>query len=759
MNRKQSIRGQEKEEDDKEEMMIDDVVDCRVVIIRKKRDSSNDASELISSSPSSIDFKCCSKHQHQHQEEQYEQYEQYEYHDRKLRELLGKKRNLEIFIENNQEIIDDILHQTTTTNTHSSDNKNNTYVRRTIYITNDSGRKKNRELQTLYTTCTQSQSRSTSISGATASGSHANKGGYDDECIKTRHDQSSEQEDKDVVVPPPPPPPLSATTQKGGDNEVSEISSEEIEEMVEFKKKLSPPTTRSIQNTEESNSQHIIRHKISNIEKQKEDDKKVQNSSEATEEKSDLKEQVRPDCYNLNQIIRQTLTREGHSQKVDDKEGTTTSEATNNKEEVELQKGIQLSTIDNQSSKQNNTNDDNGRQGENKIESTPQARKDELKEKKARPTTIGDNQSQNHSNSNNYNDLKHGECIEIDDDDDDSIEDVTPKRTAPSTTTKGNNENQKEENTQVPDSSGKLHLNNNNNKHFIIEIDDDSDSENSDNSDDIVIVGVSNPTKSKLDKKLKNAARKRQQMILDAKERLDESFHRSNTIIRNKRENSRLRSNSVPIYNNVENGINEDVSNDNDIAVKTKERSSSLNESSPSLNSPQKKTCTKQKTFSSQNFNYYYDEQTAMEDQDRLLRETASRVRKRGEELKKQGVWWNHYQQQHFSNTYQWNNNSSDRGCSSSSSSSSSRNMTGEREYSTNVIVQDVSKLPSHHWKAKNLWFRLGLPPNTGYEFVKKNYRKLCLLYHPDKSKCSNANDRFQAIKEAYESISEKLKS
>ena len=71
------------------------------------------------------------------------------------------------------------------------------------------------------------------------------------------------------------------------------------------------------------------------------------------------------------------------------------------------------------------------------------------------------------------------------------------------------------------------------------------------------------------------------------------------------------------------------------------------------------------------------------------------------------------------------------------------------------AIVHDVTTLPTDHWKWKDPWSRLGLPPNSNIQMVKRNYRKLLLLYHPDKCKdCHESASRFHAVKEAYDKIS-----
>jgi hypothetical protein len=68
--------------------------------------------------------------------------------------------------------------------------------------------------------------------------------------------------------------------------------------------------------------------------------------------------------------------------------------------------------------------------------------------------------------------------------------------------------------------------------------------------------------------------------------------------------------------------------------------------------------------------------------------------------------------------------------------------------------VVDVANLPVGHWLWKDPYSRLGVPPLFDRQnVIKKHYRKLALLYHPDKSRNSDGPRRFQAIKEAYEEI------
>jgi hypothetical protein len=73
--------------------------------------------------------------------------------------------------------------------------------------------------------------------------------------------------------------------------------------------------------------------------------------------------------------------------------------------------------------------------------------------------------------------------------------------------------------------------------------------------------------------------------------------------------------------------------------------------------------------------------------------------------------------------------------------------------------VKDVMTLPKNHYKWRDPYSRLGVPRKSRYELVKRNYRKLCLLYHPDKVRHNNkeSQDRFQGIKQAYEEIKESM--
>mmetsp|Transcript_9289 Transcript_9289/g.11999 ORF Transcript_9289/g.11999 Transcript_9289/m.11999 type:complete len:503 (-) Transcript_9289:274-1782(-) len=62
----------------------------------------------------------------------------------------------------------------------------------------------------------------------------------------------------------------------------------------------------------------------------------------------------------------------------------------------------------------------------------------------------------------------------------------------------------------------------------------------------------------------------------------------------------------------------------------------------------------------------------------------------------------------------------------------------------------DVEMLPSGHWKWDCMYARLGLPEGSPAQLVKKHYRKLALLYHPDKNVGIDIMSRFVGINEAY---------
>ena len=123
-----------------------------------------------------------------------------------------------------------------------------------------------------------------------------------------------------------------------------------------------------------------------------------------------------------------------------------------------------------------------------------------------------------------------------------------------------------------------------------------------------------------------------------------------------------------------------------------------------------------------QTFNFHLNQKSALEEQERLLRESAARVRaqQQQEEARKK------------------------------------KSIRGANDNYTFVEpVEDLTKLPINHWKFTDMYARLGLPPKASDELVKKHYRKLCLFYHPDKNVLNGDDnaDRFQGVKVRYASF------
>ena len=58
----------------------------------------------------------------------------------------------------------------------------------------------------------------------------------------------------------------------------------------------------------------------------------------------------------------------------------------------------------------------------------------------------------------------------------------------------------------------------------------------------------------------------------------------------------------------------------------------------------------------------------------------------------------------------------------------------------------------------ENLYNILGVSPNATGDDIKKAYRSLAMRHHPDRSSHPNADSRFDAIKKAYELLSDPQK-
>lgn len=58
----------------------------------------------------------------------------------------------------------------------------------------------------------------------------------------------------------------------------------------------------------------------------------------------------------------------------------------------------------------------------------------------------------------------------------------------------------------------------------------------------------------------------------------------------------------------------------------------------------------------------------------------------------------------------------------------------------------------------ENLYHILGIAPTANTEEIKKAYRSLAMRHHPDRSTDANAQSKFNAIKSAYELLSDQKK-
>lgn len=75
-------------------------------------------------------------------------------------------------------------------------------------------------------------------------------------------------------------------------------------------------------------------------------------------------------------------------------------------------------------------------------------------------------------------------------------------------------------------------------------------------------------------------------------------------------------------------------------------------------------------------------------------------------------------------------------------------NKTLERSISVHQLAPDF-------YKKKNYYSRLGLPKDSSLNDVKKQYREIAKVWHPDKK--GGDEEVFRRVKEAYEGINELL--
>jgi hypothetical protein len=68
------------------------------------------------------------------------------------------------------------------------------------------------------------------------------------------------------------------------------------------------------------------------------------------------------------------------------------------------------------------------------------------------------------------------------------------------------------------------------------------------------------------------------------------------------------------------------------------------------------------------------------------------------------------------------------------------------------VVPNIAEKYPSH-WQFSNHSARMGVPEGSPGSVIKKQYRRLALLYHPDKSQLANTVTKFQNITESYRAL------
>jgi DnaJ domain len=70
------------------------------------------------------------------------------------------------------------------------------------------------------------------------------------------------------------------------------------------------------------------------------------------------------------------------------------------------------------------------------------------------------------------------------------------------------------------------------------------------------------------------------------------------------------------------------------------------------------------------------------------------------------------------------------------------------------IRVEEIHKKFPDHWRYTDLYSRLGLPHSADDAMIKAQYRKLALVYHPDRNLQSvDTKPKFQAVTEAYHAL------
>jgi hypothetical protein len=139
---------------------------------------------------------------------------------------------------------------------------------------------------------------------------------------------------------------------------------------------------------------------------------------------------------------------------------------------------------------------------------------------------------------------------------------------------------------------------------------------------------------------------------------------------------------------------------------------------SASMEAAQRRYVKREESFSGMS------REDALKEQERLLQEAAARMRMK------------HARQASFHD---------------SSSSLSNSSMPNRR---FTLRIEDIHKKFPDHWRYKDLYSRLGLPPTANDTMIKAQFRKLALIYHPDRNMQSgDTKHKFQAVTEAYHAL------